>query len=305
MMQIEPFHDRHLIQLQALINAHLSAVVPGWALPSAFIADRLRRDPHQYGIDPWVTERTTLCALERQRVGAAAHLLRYGADPQVGEYYRGAADIAWFVFWPEHVAAALALLSAVHSHLASWHATRAYAWDSGLPVPLLVGVPDVWPHIADALASMGYQPFPDRTEALYGGRLDGVPAPSAPPIAGLALRRTVESLGACFSAIVEGQKVGHCDCDPDLTLGGELPALRGWAELFEIEVEAHWRNRGIGTWLVQYAAAWLRLSGCDRIVLAVASEDEAAGAGRFYRRFGWETLVREQPGWSRAVARDD
>jgi ribosomal protein S18 acetylase RimI-like enzyme len=301
MMQIEPLRNEHLIQLQALINAHLSAVVPGWALPAAFIADRLHHDPRQYVLDPWVTERTTLCALDRQRVVAAAHVLRYGTTAEVGEYYRGAGDIAWVVFWPEHAAAAPALLSAVHSQLAKWRVTRAYAWDTGLPIPLLVGVPDAWPHVAAALAGQGYRPFPDRAEALYGGRLDGVPVPFAPPIAGLALRRTVGSMGARFSALVEGQEVGHCDCGPDLTLGGELPALRGWAELFEIEVEMHWRNRGIGTWLVQHAAAWLRLGGCDRIVLAVASEDEAAGAGRFYRRFGWEVLVREQPGWSRAM----
>ncbi len=41
------------------------------------------------------------------------------------------------------------------------------------------------------------------------------------------------------------------------------------------------------------AVAWLRLAGCDRIVFNVAAPDEAAGAGRFYRRFGWDVFVRE------------
>jgi GNAT superfamily N-acetyltransferase len=83
----------------------------------------------------------------------------------------------------------------------------------------------------------------------------------------------------------------------DLTVGGALPALRGWGELAELEVREPWRNRGIGTWLVQHAVVWLRLGGCSRIVLSVAAEDEAAGAARFYQRFGWEALVRFQRGW--------
>ncbi|MGH3147117.1 MAG: hypothetical protein ACRDTR_15075 [Rubrobacter sp.] len=34
-------------------------------------------------------------------------------------------------------------------------------------------------------------------------------------------------------------------------------------------------------------------AGCDRIVFNVAAPDEAAGAGRFYRRLGWDLFVRE------------
>jgi GNAT superfamily N-acetyltransferase len=82
-----------------------------------------------------------------------------------------------------------------------------------------------------------------------------------------------------------------------LTEGGAVPALRGWAELSAMFVQEMWRGRGIGTWLVQHAVAWLRVAGCDRIVLSCAAEDEAAGAGRFYRRFGWEVFTRLQDGW--------
>lgn len=42
-------------------------------------------------------ERTTLCGILRQRVVAAAHLLRYGAGPEVGAYYQSAGEIGWFV----------------------------------------------------------------------------------------------------------------------------------------------------------------------------------------------------------------
>jgi hypothetical protein len=40
------------------------------------------------------------------------------------------------------------------------------------------------------------------------------------------------------------------------------------------------------------------LAGCNRIVDSVAEDDEAAGAGRFYRRFGWNVLVREIRSWT-------
>ena len=52
-------------------------------------------------------------------------------------------------------------------------------------------------------------------------------------------------------------------------------------------------GQGIGSHLLRCAVAWLRLAGCDRIVLNVAAPDEAAGAGRLYRRFGWDVFVRE------------
>jgi GNAT superfamily N-acetyltransferase len=98
-------------------------------------------------------------------------------------------------------------------------------------------------------------------------------------------------------ARVDEQEVGDCDCISDLTEGGALPALRGWGELAEIEVREPWRNRGVGTWLARHAAAWLRLGGCSRVVLSVAAEDEANGAGRFYERLGWNPMARFQRGW--------
>ena len=60
-------------------------------------------------------------------------------------------------------------------------------------------------------------------------------------------------------------------------------------------------GKGVGTWLVKHAVEWLRLGHCDRVVMSVAQEDEDAGAGRFYRRFGWDVLIRQKKGWKRAA----
>jgi GNAT superfamily N-acetyltransferase len=66
-----------------------------------------------------------------------------------------------------------------------------------------------------------------------------------------------------------------------------------------MHVREEHRRRGVGTWLVRHAVAWLRLAGCERIVLCVPEEDEQAGAGAFYRRFGWDVLSRGVNGWRR------
>jgi len=303
MAQIELFQPAHLPQMQALVNAHLSTLAPGWALPEQYIASRLQRDPGEFIVDLWVTARVTLCAIERQRVVAAAHLLRYGSGVEVNGAYRNAGEIAWFLAWPDASQAATALLEAANRQFGRWEISTAWAWQGALPASVFAGVPDVWPHIAAALATAGYRPDRDaaREEAVYGGRLDQIPPPADPPIAGMTIRRSTGLFGTRFTAAIDGQDAGYCDCVSDLTEGGALPALHGWAELAELEVRESWRNRGIGAWLVQQAAAWLRLGGCDRIILAVAAEDEAAGAGRFYERHGWRALVRLQRGWMLAT----
>lgn len=301
-MEIELLQAGHLPQLQALVNAHLGAVAPGWALSEAYIAAHLARNPNEYVVDPWVVARRTLCAVERQRVVGVAHLLRYGAGPEVNPSHHGIVDVGWLLFWPAHASASAGLLSAAERQGQIWGAPEVWAWDTGLFVGLFPGLPDVWPHVAAALVAAGYQPDPARGEAAYGGRLDQVPLPGAAPVPGLTLRRTAGSFGTRFAAVRDDEELGYLECVADLTEGGALPALRGWAELADFAVEPAWRNQGIGAWLVQQAVAWLRLGQCDRIVLAVAAENEAAGAGRFYQRCGWNALTRFQQGWRRTLA---
>lgn len=65
------------------------------------VLSRLEDEPSEFIVDPWVSERRTLVAEQRGRIVAAAHLLRYGADERVGESYRDAGLIRWFLFWPE------------------------------------------------------------------------------------------------------------------------------------------------------------------------------------------------------------
>ena len=293
--------------LRGLVNAHLTVMAPGWALTEPFLAAHLQRDPGQAITDPWVTERATLCALEGQRLVAAAHLLRYGRDPAVGPAMAGTGEIAWFLAWPDKGEAAAALLDAAQAQMHAWGIIQAGAWNTWLPIGPFVGVPDVWPHIAAFLVAAGFRPMVgaehEYEEEVYGGTLNAVPLPTNPPVPGLTLRRgVITGLWAAhemrFTALLDGQELGWCEIALDLTEHGALPALPQWAWLTELRVEEPWRNRGIGTWLVQYAVAWSRLGGRSRLVVATMADN--AGAIRFYRRFGWELLVHERKGWSRA-----
>lgn len=119
-MRVRHLEPPHLPQLLELVNVHLGAVVPGWALTGGFLAETLRRNYTEYITDPWVAERATLCAVEGHRVLAAAHLLRYGSGPEVSDSYRGAAEIDWFLTLPGRDDAASATLSAARDLLASW-----------------------------------------------------------------------------------------------------------------------------------------------------------------------------------------
>lgn len=296
MTKIEQPRLEHLPHVTTLVNTHLGAIVPGWAVPQPWLADCLRRNPGEYVVDPWVIARSTMVAIERQRVVAAAHLLRYGSGPEVNPSYHGVVEVDWLLAERDATESSARLLSAVAEQAAAWCAT-ATRLNGGPPAGPIAGVPDVWPHITAAIEKAGFRQHPGSIETLYGGQLDSIAAPGDPPLSGLRLRRSAGRFGARFDAMEGERSVGYCDIVTDLTEGGALPALRGWAELAEIGVEPEQRSRGIGSWLLRHAVAWARSGCCKRLLLITTAEGDAAGAGRLYRRFGWQPLTRIQIGW--------
>lgn len=297
-MEIEGYRPDHLAELQMLVNHHISAVIPGCALPAPIIEQHLRRNLHQIVIDPWVAERRTLVVTQRHQVIAAAHLLRYAEDDGVGVHYRGVGDVAWLLATPENAEAAGLLLDHCVEHLRAWGVSDIRAWDSNLPAPMIFGIPEVWTHLTEVFTQAGFRMDDGRREAIYGGWLHDIPTPGDPPLPGLTIKRTIGDVWSTrFAVWHEGESIGECECVSDLMEAGSIPSLRGWSELGTLYIWEAWRNRGIGAWLVQHAVAWLRLAGCDRIVLSVAQDDDAAGAGRFYRRFGWDVITHMQDGW--------
>ena len=82
---VRPFHRRDREQLTSLVNAHAAAVVPGISISVAAMLSDLERQPDEFITDPWVSERVTLVAGQGNRVGAAAHRLRYFVDERAGD----------------------------------------------------------------------------------------------------------------------------------------------------------------------------------------------------------------------------
>jgi GNAT superfamily N-acetyltransferase len=114
----------------------------------------------------------------------------------------------------------------------------------------------------------------------------------------MTLKRTVGTFwGTRFGVWLNGEEIAFCECSTVLSEGGDLPSLNGWALLGEIFTQEAYRSQGVGRWLVESAAAWLRMGGCDRIVLSCAEDDEQAGAGRFYERLSWQVFTRLHDGW--------
>ncbi|MGH3183749.1 MAG: hypothetical protein ACRDOE_17870, partial [Streptosporangiaceae bacterium] len=75
--QVRSFRRGDRDQLTRLVNAHAEAVVPGMSASVNTVLGSLERQPGEFIEDPWVSERITLVAEQRDRVVAAAHLLRY------------------------------------------------------------------------------------------------------------------------------------------------------------------------------------------------------------------------------------
>jgi GNAT superfamily N-acetyltransferase len=296
--EVVPFAPDHLDQLTGLFNAHLDAVVPGLTLPGTYLAERLVRDPGEAIVDPWVVRRRTLVAVERDRVVAASHVLRYGATSEVGPAFRDLGEVAWLMAWPSACAAAEAVLAAGLHQLADWGTAAPWLCTGSMFVPTVSGVPDTWPHIAAILRAAGYAPEPEREEVVYGGRIDHLESAPAPPIEGLVLARRMCDFAPRFAAELGGESIGFFDVGSDVTAGGALPALAGWADPWNLWVDERHRSQGVGSWLVRSAAPYLRLGGCDRMLVTVAVDGERAGAGRFYERLGLVRLARLERAWS-------
>src|ERR1700734_3334769 len=88
-IEVRPFRRGDRAQLTSLVNAHAAAVVPGLGVSVATVLSQLEREPGEFIVDPWVSERVTLVAEQRDQIVAAAHLLRYARDDRVSPSYRG------------------------------------------------------------------------------------------------------------------------------------------------------------------------------------------------------------------------
>jgi GNAT superfamily N-acetyltransferase len=312
-IEVRPFRRGDRDQLTGLVNAHAAAVVPGLAVSVATMLSHLEREPGEYIVDPWVSERLTLVAEQRQRVVAAAHLLRYANDERVSQAYRNAGEIRWLLFWPEGPRvsspywtdasqAAEKLISACVRQLEQWGVARQYA-DGDLPVPGVYGVPEQWLHIRALYEHAGFK-HDGHTELVYLAVVDDLRCPPGPPIAGLTVRRSVGLNGTRFSAVLADEVIGYIEVE--IFDDGERLARRsGWADVGNLYVAQACRRRGVATWLLGRAAEWLRLAHVDRLLdyTYLEGRDETGQSydedRAFLQASPFTELTRTQRGWTR------
>ncbi len=284
-------------QLTALVNAHAQAVVPGVSVSTSAVLSQLEREPGEFIVDPWVTQRVTLVAEQRGRATAAAHLLRYGDGDEVGESYRGIGEIRWLLCWPDDThwpdasAAGDAVATAALAWMARAEARGIYA-DGALPAPGVYGLPEQWPHVHAILERAGFIPG-DRTEIVLLADVGGLR--TGPPVPGLSLARTLGTNGTRFTALRGGETAGCLEVDSRIGEAGRIARQEAWADIGTLRVgEAH-RRCGIASWLLGVAAEWLRLGHVDRL-LTYATPDEPDYLA-FLHHTGFHELTRTNRGW--------
>ena len=296
-IEVRPFRRSDREQLTTLVNAHIEVVLPGAAVSVNAVLRQLEREPEETIVDPWAVARTTLVAVARDEVVAAAHLVRYGAGEEVGPTYRDAAEIRWLLFWPGADDAAGALAERCVGEMAAWGVRRMYA-DGSLPAPGLYGIPDVGPHVGAALERAGFAAS-DRVEAVLVADVADLPHGRGPaPVAGMTVRRALGRHATRFSAVLDGRVVAFHEIQADLTGGGARARVAGWADVWELHVDEGLRRRGVGRFLVGRSADWLRLGRVDRLLdYVVVGEADAHLA--FLRALGFQELTRTRRGWRR------
>jgi GNAT superfamily N-acetyltransferase len=310
-IRVRPFHRRDRDQLTVLVNAHAAAVVPGVGVSVSTMLSELERQPAEFVVDPWVSERVTLVAEQHNRVAAAAHLLRYYDDERAGTDYRGSADIRWLVFWPEApvgnpywpdaTEAAETLIAACIGQMGEWGVSRQDA-DGELPVPGVFGVPEQWPHIRGLYQRAGFA-HTGHTEVVYLAQVADLPRPES-PIAGLSVRRSVGINGTRLSAVLGKETIGYIEVEV-FEEGQRLSRHRGWADIGNLHIAPEYRRRRIATWLLGQAADWLRLAQVERLLdyAWLEGQDPTGHDHDDYRAFltasGFWELTRTQRGWTR------
>lgn len=297
---VRPFRRGDREQLSALVNAHAAAVVPGASVSINTVMSQLEREPGEFIVDPWVIDRATIVAEQRGRVVAAAHLLRYGTDEQVGESYRDAGEVRYFLFWPEapywpdSAEAADALIAACVAGFARWGVSRQYA-DGTLPAPGVYGVPGQWPHVREVYERAGFV-HEGHTEIVYIATVDELLRRGKPPLEGLTLRRSVGINGTRLSAVVADEVVGFIEIEP-LGDSGRLPRNVGFADIGNLHIAEEYRRRGVARWLVGQTADWFRLAGIDRVLDYARPEQH--GCVAFLEAVRFRELTRTDRGWIR------
>jgi GNAT superfamily N-acetyltransferase len=206
---------------------------------------------------------------------AAAHLLRYRADDEVGADFRDIGEIDWFVcrppasFWPDSDDAADLLMHTCLAQLARWNVRARYA-SGELPAPAVYGLPRPWPHIRAVYGRAGFRHVGD-TEVILIARVADLPPHAPRP--DITVDRTLGECGTRFTAYAEGRALGFIEVDTALARPERHARGRGLADIGNLHIDPSAYGEGLEHRLLGQAAEWLRLCGVDRLLAYESADD--------------------------------
>ena len=282
-------------QLTDLVNAHLSAAIPGARVSVNAVLTSLERQPEEYVVDPWVVERTTIVVEQDDRLVAAAHLHRFADRPRVGHEYRGTGLLQWFLSLPHGDAGeqvADALMQACLAQLRAWSVPVAYA-DGQLPFPGVYGIPSSWPHVREALVRGGFSHDGSTETVLMATTARLAVGAKSSSSSKLVLVRELGADGICFVAKQSSEKLGYLEVDLTVnraerhSVGVRLAELSDW-DASDSEVLRR---------LVAELSDWLALSDVDRVIAAIDFDDAEKRASLM--ELGFVEVTSTSRGWRR------
>jgi GNAT superfamily N-acetyltransferase len=302
-VEVRPYQRGDREHVARLVNAHAAAVLPGVTASVNTVLSQFEREPGEFIVGPWASERQVLVAEQDGSLAAAALIVRYRPDLDVGPAYRNAGEIRWLLFWPlapagnpywrDGQGAADALMAECLDRLGRWQVSRVYA-DGALPLPGIYGVPEQWPHIERLLGDSGFVAPSSAIEIVHLADLADLPEPGGAPVHGLQLRRTVGINGTRLSAQLDSTTVGYIEVEV-LDPAERHTRTGGLADIGNLHVSEQHRRQGVATWLLLQAAHWLRLGHVERL-LHYAAPDETAEI-TFIERNHFTEVTRTRRGW--------
>lgn len=288
-VNVRAFRRSDRDQLAALVNQHVSAVLPGINLSTNVVLSQLEREPDDLIIDPWVVERPCLVAECDQAIVAAALIHRFGLGAEVNDNYRGAAELRWCLFIPGQQEAANALITAAVALMRDWEPTHVYA-DCTLPAPACVGVSSAWPHIHDLFVAHGFTGPARQDVALVVDcqRLTGLET-------GGETQRSVGALGTRLDLIRDDRPVGYIELSvADLQRSS---AATTWADIGNLVVADGHNRADVMASLLGAAARWLELGGIDRLIDYSATDVHPPEYLAVLTSLGFTELTTNSRGW--------
>ncbi len=279
-------------QLTELVNRHVATVLPGVALSTNVVLGQLEREPGERLVDPWVAERHCLVAIEADAVVAATLVHRFRRDADVGEGYRGAADVRWFVADPQADDAGRELLAHAIALAKSWKPSHLHA-EQSLPAPGCLGISDSWPHVRRLFIDAGFN-GPTRSEMALAIRCRDLETPIDPA---MTVMRSVGRLGARLDLIVAGSSIGYIEVGDISTALARSAAGAHWTDVGNLFATDPTELPTVMPALLSAAAAWLRLGGIDRLIDYFAPDVHPPDYLATLHKLGFTTLSRNERGW--------